>query len=99
MNGFDQYAREHRRLEILSLLSESAGYQVNHLVLREALGGRGYPASLDAVAGDLNWLAEQGLVQVQQIEDIRIATLTSRGQDAAAGRAVVPGVARPLPGA
>jgi len=50
------------------------------------------------VRTDLAWLAEQGLLQTATTGDVTMATLLTRGVDVAAGRAVVPGVKRPLPG-
>jgi len=47
---------------------------------------------------DLAWLAEQGLVTIEEVATVMIATVTRRGGDVAFGRAVVPGVRRPEPG-
>jgi hypothetical protein len=57
----------------------------------------GHTASLDQVRTDLAWLAEQGLVSSRTTADVTIATLTARGVDVATGRAVQPGVKKPMP--
>lgn|SRR5690554_4807136 len=86
-----------RRLVILRLLSESGGYQANEYLLHSALPGFGHTVSHDRVRADLDWLAEQGLVTVTATGELRVATLTARGLDVAAGRAEVSGVKRPDP--
>jgi hypothetical protein len=52
-------------------------------------------ASRDQVAADLHWLAEQGLLTAEDHEAVLVVTLSERGADVAAGRAIVPGVRRP----
>jgi hypothetical protein len=49
------------------------------------------------VRTDIEWLGEQGLVTVELVVSIRIATLSMRGLDVAEGRAQAPGVKRPSP--
>lgn len=87
-----------RRLHLLQLLAESPSYEATQYLLYQALPDRALAASLDQVAGDLAWLEEQGLVDVRPIDTARLARLTQRGADVAAGRASVPGVDRPPPG-
>lgn len=70
----------------------------NHYILREALDGVGHNVSRDIVLAELFWLAEQGLVTLDDLGSMKVATLTGRGQDVALGRAVVPGVKKPVPG-
>ena len=72
------------------------------LVLHEVLDSLGHGVSRDQLLADLAWLAEQGLVACDCLKPggngCTVATLTPRGLDVALGRAVVPGVKRPLPG-
>lgn len=96
---FSEFARERRRLSALQLLAEAPGYSHNDGVLRAGLAAVGHAVSADALRGDLAWLAEQGLVAVEEVGEVRVARLTERGEDVAAGRAGCPGVARPRPGA
>lgn len=100
MSGFPDFVRERRRLAVLELLAGAPGYSHNDGVLRAALRAVGHPVSADALRADLAWLAEQGLVEVQEAAaGVRVARLRERGEDVAAGRAGCPGVARPGPAA
>jgi hypothetical protein len=87
-----------RRLSILLLLSCSPGGACNAALLHAALPDYGHNPSGDQIAGDLAWLAEQGLLTTRDTHGLTVATLTARGQDVAEGRATVPGVKRPRPG-
>lgn len=97
MAEFSELVREDRRLTILRLLEQSDDYSANHYLLCSALAGFAHNCSSDAVKTDLEWLAEQGLVTTKTTGEVLIAKLTSRGEDAAHGRARVPGVKRPRP--
>lgn len=97
MNTFTQHLEEDRRLTILVLLVDAAGYQANQFLLQSALDSLGHAVSMDRLRADLAWLAEQGLVTVGATAAVEIATLTARGLDVAQGRAVHPGVKRPRP--
>lgn len=89
---------EDRRLSLLLVLLQTPGYSANAFLLRDAVGDiYGHSASIDQVKGDLAWLAEQGLVTSREVGEVTLATLTARGADAAAGRAHVPGVKKPMP--
>ena len=85
------------RLAILQLLGEAAGYDLNSRILADALAWLGHRPSLDRLAGELAWLAEQGLVTTHEVGSLVVATATARGLDVAAGRARTPGVKRPSP--
>lgn len=92
-------------LAVLQVLAEAAEYRHNEHVIRGALEELGLAPSADALRAHLAWLEEQGLVAVECLaaprgggSELRIARLTERGSDVAAGRARVPGVARPRPG-
>lgn len=85
------------RLVMLRVLAEASDYTCNSSVLQLALSKFGHPESRDRVHAELAWLAEQGLVTVQQIESVHVAQLTVRGLDVANGCATVPGVKRPGP--
>ena len=87
------------RLTILKLLDESTGYDLSAPILRAALADLAHRPSVDALATELAWLAEQGLIKTHSVGSVTVATLTERGADAAHGRANIPGVARPAPDA
>jgi len=86
-----------RRLILLHILAQSAGYTCNEFLLISLAESFGHVLSHDALRTDLAWLAEQGLVTTQIVAEVTIAKLTQRGADVAAGRAHVPGVKRPEP--
>lgn len=93
--NFASFLAEDRRLVILRVLADMPAYRTNSFLLTTLLGKFGHEPSADQVKGDLAWLQEQQLLSVEVVESVHIATLTTRGADVAAGRAVVPGVKRP----
>lgn len=98
MADYNAHLREHLRLTLLRLLAgQGGGYSANESVLADAANRYGFAVARDVVRGELAWLAEQGLVRTEEIGVIRVATITKRGLDAAAGRAAIPGVRRPGP--
>ncbi|RIK92475.1 MAG: hypothetical protein DCC73_11875 [Proteobacteria bacterium] len=88
-----------RRLCILTLLSETPDYRLNHKILATAVSALMAPrVSGDVIQADLAWLKDVGLVQIEtDISWPVIARLTPRGLDVATGATVVPGVKRPDP--
>lgn len=98
--SYQDFQTAGRRLGILRILQRRNQFTSNEYSLNDELGGNyGHHVSKDTLHTDLAWLEEQGLVIVQQPRAGWIATLTSRGADVAEGRAIVPGIARPQPGA
>lgn len=97
MSVFTDMMDEDRRLVILRCLEEDSGYSLNESVIEDCLEALGHNVSRDRVRTDLAWLSEQGLVVIEHIVNVQVATLTSRGADVARGRVSVPGVKRPRP--
>lgn len=95
MMSFSEFAAADRRLLILLALSQATAYTLPLRMLQLFMGDKGQVASADQVRGDLAWLSEQGLVELQGDD---IAALSARGLDVADDRARCPGVARPRPG-
>ncbi|MCL2830718.1 MAG: ArsR family transcriptional regulator [Betaproteobacteria bacterium] len=83
-----------RRLACLAALFFERGYRLPLRALRAKVEEIGYAASLDRIATDCAWLAEQGLLAPKG----DAVTLTDRGADIVLGRAEQPGVKRPEPG-
>jgi Fe2+ or Zn2+ uptake regulation protein len=98
VSNYREYLAQDRRLVILRILAELPGYNCNSSILADMLERYAHQPSRDQIHTDLAWLAEQGLVQTEKVESVRIATITQHGLDVAAGRATVPGVKRPGPG-
>ena len=96
--SFHTAIAEDRRLSLLLVLQQTPGYSTNAFLLREAVDQiYGHSASLDQIKTDIAWLTEQGLVESRTSGDVVLAKLTARGADVADGRAVTPGVKKPLP--
>jgi hypothetical protein len=93
--NFAEFLREDMRLVLLRILTEMPAYRGNSSVLTEVLERFGHAATRDQVKTELAWLAEQGLLTLEDAGSVRVATLTERGQDVATGRAVTPGIKRP----
>jgi len=97
IKSYQEILDEDRRLVILRFLAEG-GYSLNTSVLHSALESFGHRVSRDRVKGDAAWLAEQGLVTLDDVGPVTVLTVKERGLDVAAGRIVAPGVKRPGPG-
>ncbi|SDB03809.1 hypothetical protein SAMN05660653_00175 [Desulfonatronum thiosulfatophilum] len=97
MSKYAALVNENRRLEILRVLAQDPGYQLNERLIQDALGLVGIASSVDQVRSAGAWLREQGLAEIEELSGIYLIRATRRGLDVAEGRAVVPGVARPLP--
>ena len=98
--SFQKTITEDRRLSLLLVLEQTPGFSANAFLLRDAIDSiYGHSASVDVVRTDLSWLAEQALVTTRTTGDVAMATLTTRGIDVVCGRAVVPGVKKPMPSA
>lgn len=98
MSPFQNTITEDRRLSLLLMLQSTPGYSANAFLLRDAIDQiYGHKATVDQVKTDLAWLSEQGLVTTRTTGDVVLGTLTARGADVASGRAVQPGVKRPMP--
>ena len=96
--SYAEYIAEDRRLAILRFLEESAEYEANESMLAPVLRDIGHVVSRDQVRTDLAWLKEQGLVTLTDFRDVlRVAKLTERGLETAAGIVITPGVKRPAP--
>lgn len=93
--SFRDYLRKDVRLVLLRILTEMPAFRANSSVLANVLHQFGHATTRDQVKTELRWLAEQGLLTLDEAGDVLVATLAERGQDVAEGRAVVDGVARP----
>lgn len=93
--AIDIVMNEHQRLSLLLSLAAMAGYQTNDSMLQSGCEAYGHTMSTDKVRTHLHWLAEQGLVTLDEKASYIIAKLTSRGQDVAEGTATCPGVKKP----
>lgn len=95
MNEFASHLAEDRMLVILRVLLQSAGYTANEYLLHSMVERLGHIVSADRIRTDLTILKEKDLIAVDDVADVLIAKLLTRGEDVARGRLVVPGVKRP----
>ncbi len=93
--SFSDYLRRDVRLVCLRILADLPGYRSNSSVISNLLDQFGHAVTRDQTKTELRWLEEQGLVSIEDTGSVLVATLKERGQDVAAGRATVDGVARP----
>ena len=97
MTTFADLVAADLRLVLLRSLEEAGGYSANESVLASMLAALGHRVSRDRVRTELAWLAEQGLVGIEDVLGLTVATLSPRGYDVAGGATTVPGVKRPRP--
>jgi len=90
--------QEDRRLLTLKALATGNDYSISDHVLRGLLGEFGHHLAMDVLHADLAWLQDVGLLNIEKVGQMAIATITQRGADVAEGRAVIPGIRRPRPG-
>ena len=95
MSSFAERMTAARRQAILAALWLAAGYRMSVAQLRDATTATGHAAATDVLRADCAWLADVGLVVV---DEGGVAELTERGMDVIQARAVVPGVREPQPG-
>ena len=98
MVHFRTIVQEDIRLSILQALEQDPGYSHNDAVLQQVCEAVGHRISLDRVRTELDWLDEQGLVDLETVGPFKVATISTRGVDVARGRSIVSGVKRPRPG-
>jgi Fe2+ or Zn2+ uptake regulation protein len=94
MNAYDQFNRKHRRLSILRILEGAPGYASNEAILHQMVNHFGITSTRDQVRSELAWLAEVGLVKIEDLGSLMMATITERGMDIAQGHAHHPDIAR-----
>lgn len=94
MSGMKKILDEDQRLVLLLGLVDFGG-DANESVLQSCLDHFGHRISRDQVRTIISWLKEQGLVEVKNVCDCMVVTITGRGQDVAEGRIETDGVKKP----
>jgi hypothetical protein len=95
VSEYANFLRADLRLVILRILSEMPSYRANSSILANLLHQMGHAATRDQTKTEMRWLAEQGLITVEDANSVIVATLQERGQDVAEGRSQVDGINRP----
>jgi len=93
--NFADFQRGDIRLATLQCLAVAAEYRASDRLIGAYLTSVGISTSADAITTQADWLAEQGLVRIEQHGTTRVLVITERGADVAAGRAYVSGINRP----
>lgn len=81
------------RRDLLRVVTRIPGGTGNVSLCQSILDDLGYHLSRDRLAGVTAWLDEQGLLLSHRQDRTDVLTITERGEDVAAGRVTVPGVA------
>jgi hypothetical protein len=95
--SYSHLVRRDRRRDILAFLDDCAEYTSNGDVILGVLNGLGIGTTRDQLLGELAWLAEQGLVTLDETAGFSVVTLLQRGVEVARGIARHPEVSRPRP--
>ena len=97
--SFQEQMAAAKRLAILQVLEQGAGYSMNHQIMASALEQlRAYSLTDDQVKAEFQWLCDLGLLSIETVGGYTLAKLTEGGLAVAQGRRRVPGIARPGPG-
>ncbi len=91
--------RKHARIAILRFLEDAPKYTSNVSMLATQLPRVGIAFTRDQVTTEAHWLAEQGLVEVEDHAGFLVVVATTRGAEIAQGIARHPEIQRPRPGA
>ncbi|MBI1214537.1 MAG: ArsR family transcriptional regulator [Alphaproteobacteria bacterium] len=92
---FSETLQQDRRLCILRTLMDCGG-TLNDSVLRDALERLGHRRlSRDLLRSDIGWLADRGLLKIEYMGPVQLATIQLRGIEVAEGRVTVEGVKPP----
>ncbi len=97
MNKYKDLVAQDRRLVLLQALAQSPDYALRETVLVRLLAGERLAIGTDDLRGELRWLADRGLVDVEFHDDVQAARITVRGIDVATGLLLADGIARPRP--
>jgi hypothetical protein len=97
VSAYQEYQSRHRRLSILRILAEAAGYTGNDSLLAMVVNEFGIVSTRDQLRSEISWLRDHGFVTAKDVSGIMVATLTEAGGEIAAGRRSDPGIAKPSP--
>lgn len=95
--SYGETLQKHRRLAILRFLKDCDGYTANGSIIRDVVNAVGVTSSSDQITTELFWLKEQGLIALEDLGSLLLATATARGVEIAQGIATHPAIQRPSP--
>lgn len=97
MTTMDRIIREEARLILLRTLADQVDGRLNSELLRLQLVTFGISKPRPWVHDELAYLAEMGAVTIVDAGSVRVATLTTKGQEHVDRLRVIEGVKRPSP--
>lgn len=77
---------EHLRITILRFLQEEANYALNESLLLDYTESFAFDRDRTRLREQLRWLEDEGLITLESVCGIYVATLTKRGLDVAGGK-------------
>lgn len=83
---------EKRRFAILKHLRQTPGRELSEDLLMLGARAQGIPTTRSQIRTAMHWLAENGLVKLEQLGAMPVAELTEAGADVVAGQSVPPGI-------
>lgn len=86
------HTAETLRLRVLRTLQNAVAYTADLNLLCDHL-----VVGLTTLVGEIQWLEDHGLVEMDQVDGVTTVRLTRLGQDVATGRERLSGVRRPDP--
>lgn len=92
---FSRLVREHVRLTILRAMAETPTQGSNESALAQFVNLFHPGTTRDQIRTEMTWLSEQGLLKVELVGELMVATISKRGVDVGKGHSRVPGVAKP----
>jgi hypothetical protein len=96
MSFNDIRTQDIRRKILSNALAKETNYKENEHIIAKILKLYGHAVSFDQVRTHLQWLQEQGLIEIETLsENVWIAKLTQQGKDAADGNSNIHGIADP----
>lgn len=93
--SFEQRVREEARLIILRTLAEQIDGRLNSALLRDHLVTFGITKAREWVHQELRYLAEMGAITLVDVTSVKVACITTLGQQHVAREALIEGVKRP----
>lgn len=87
----------HTRTTILRILDAQPGYRMNSRVLDQVMVDMALSSTHEELRGILAWLEQEGMITIQSVQDVIVATLRELGADVARGRTLHRDIERPSP--
>ena len=75
---YRQLITENQRLAVLRFLKDDSDYTLNTSILQDGLTAIGLDISRDKLETEVNWLKEQGLVEIEHILDVSARLIVNR---------------------